>query len=213
MTLLFLRRVVQLPLGLVLYGVGIALMIRAAVGVSPWEVLGQGVALRAGIPFGLAVNIIGALVLLLWIPLRQRPGVGTVLNVVAVGPSAQFALAFIPEQTSLWVQVPLFAAGLLLVAIATGLYIGAGYGPGPRDGLMTGISRRFSWPIWAVRTSIEAFVLGLGWLLGGNVGVGTLAFALLIGPLVGRTLPMLRAPAAPTPPATLPPHAITQEQV
>ena len=204
MSPLFLRRVVQLPVGLVLCGAGIALMIRAAVGVSPWEVLAQGVSQQTGIAFGFVVNIVGALVLLLWIPLRQRPGVGTVLNVMLIGPSAQLGLAIIPEQTELWLQILVYAAGLVLLAIATGLYIGAGFGPGPRDGLMTGVHRRYGWPLWAVRTAIETVVLVIGWLLGGNVGVGTLAFALLIGPLVGRTLPMLRVPTASAPTASAP---------
>lgn len=195
MPLVFVRRVIQLPVGLVLYGIGISMMIRAGVGVSPWEVLGQGLALQTGIVFGWVVNIVGALVLLLWIPLRQKPGVGTVLNVIVIGPSAQLGLTAIPAQSSLVTAIPLFSLGLLLLAVATGLYIGAGFGPGPRDGLMTGIHRRFGWPIWAVRTSIESVVLGIGWLCGGNVGFGTLAFALLIGPLVGRTIPWLRVPA------------------
>ncbi len=192
--MLLTRRIVQLLLGLFLYGVSIAMMIRAGVGVSPWDVLAQGVALQSGIPFGWVTNIIGAVVLLLWIPIRQKPGIGTVLNVLLIGPSAEVGLAAIPQQTELWAQVLLFAAGLALLAIATGLYIGARFGPGPRDGLMTGIHRRWGWRIWIVRTAIEVTVLTIGWLLGGNLGVGTVAFALLIGPMVGVTLPLLRVP-------------------
>lgn len=189
-----LRRIAQLVVGQFLYGMAIAMMVRAGLGVSPWDVLTQGVVVQTGLPFGLITNVIGALVLLLWIPIRQKPGVGTVVNVLLVGPSAEVGLAVIPQQTDLWAQVLLFAGGLGLLAVATGLYIGARFGPGPRDGLMTGIHQRWGWPIWVVRTSIEVVVLGVGWLLGGTVGVGTLAFALLIGPMVGAALPLLRVP-------------------
>lgn len=191
------RRSVQLPLGLFLYGVAIAMMVRAGIGVGPWDVLTQGISAHTGLAFGLVTNIVGALVLLLWIPIRQKPGIGTLLNVLLVGPSAQVALGIIPVQHMLLVQVLLFAAGLALLAIATGLYIGAGFGPGPRDGLMTGIHRRYGVRIWVVRTAIELTVLLIGWLLGGNVGLGTIAFALLVGPLVNLTMPLLRvAPAS-----------------
>jgi uncharacterized membrane protein YczE len=188
----------QLLVGLVFYGLGLALMIRAAIGVAPWDVLSQGVSRVTGLPFGLVTNLIGVVVLLFWIPIRQRPGLGTVLNVLLIGPSAQLGLWLVPELESLWVRIPLFAGGLVLVAIATGLYIGANHGPGPRDGLMTGIHRRSGWPIWLVRTLIEVTVLAIGWVLGGNVGIGTLAFALLIGPMVNVTMPLLavRASAA-----------------
>ena len=190
--LLFARRASQLVVGLFLYGFAIALIVRAAIGVSPWDVLTQGIVAQTGLSFGLVTNIVGGLVLLLWIPIRQRPGFGTVLNVLLVGPSAEFGLWLIPEQTDLAVRVALFAGGLALLAVATGLYIGAGYGPGPRDGLMTGIHKRWGIRIWIVRTAIEVTVLSIGWVLGGNVGIGTLLFALLIGPMVGVTLPLLR---------------------
>ena len=187
--LLLTRRIVQLLLGLFLYGIAIALMVQAGIGLSPWDVLAQGLSIKTGIPFGLITNLVGLVVLAFWIPLRQRPGLGTVLNVLLVGPSAQLGLAIIPKQTELWAQVLLFAAGLLLLAVATGLYIGPKLGPGPRDGLMTGLHARTGRPIWAVRTGIEVTVLVIGWILGGNVGVGTLAFALLVGPLCSLTLP------------------------
>lgn len=196
-------RVIQLLTGLFLYGMGAAVMIRAAIGVAPWDVLSQGIALQTPLSFGVATNVIGALVLLLWWPIRQKPGLGTVLNVLLIGPSAQFGLWLLPEIHGLAWQIPMFVLGLLLVALATGLYIGARFGPGPRDGLMTGLHARTGWPIWAVRSGIEGSVLLIGWWLGGNVGVGTLAFALLIGPLCGVTLPLFGigrpAPAAATP--------------
>ena len=188
------RRLTQLLLGLFLYGIAIALMVRAGIGVSPWDVLTQGLSHQTGLPFGLLTNLIGVVVLLFWIPLRQKPGVGTVLNVLVIGPSAQLGLWLIPQQTVPWVQALVFAGGLILLAIATGLYIGARLGPGPRDGLMTGLVRRTGWRIWIVRTGIEVVVLTIGWLLGGQVGIGTLAFALLIGPMVNITLPLLTVP-------------------
>ena len=193
------RRITQLVVGLFLYGFAIGMMVRAGIGVSPWDVLSQGISLHTGIAFGWVTNIVGALVLLFWIPLRQRPGIGTLLNVLLVGTSAQVGLWTIPAQHQLSLQVLLFAGGLALLAVATGLYIGAGFGPGPRDGLMTGIHARFGWRIWIVRTAIEVIVLVVGWLLGGNVGVGTVAFALLIGPMVNVTMPLLHVPVAARP--------------
>lgn len=205
-SLLLTRRIAQLLVGLFLYGIAIALMVRAAIGVSPWDVLAQGVSYKTGIPFGFVTNLIGLVVLAFWIPLRQRPGVGTVLNVLLVGPSAQLGLWLIPQQTVLWAQVLVFAAGLGLLAVATGLYIGPKFGPGPRDGLMTGMHARTGWPIWIVRTAIEVTVLIIGWFLGGDVGVGTLAFAVLVGPLCGYTLPLfaIRLPPRPAAAAALP---------
>ena len=193
------RRIGQLLVGLFLYGIAIALMVRAGIGVSPWDVLTQGVSKQTGLPFGLVTNLIGVAVLLLWIPIRQRPGVGTVLNVLLIGPSAQLGLWLIPQQTAPVIQGLVFAGGLVLLAIATGLYIGARLGPGPRDGLMTGLHKRTGWKIWIVRTAIEVTVLTIGWLLGGQVGIGTVAFALLIGPMVNVTLPWLRVPTGAAP--------------
>jgi len=188
------RRIVQLLVGLVAYGIAISLMVRGALGVPPWDVLTQGLALQTGLPFGVLTNIIGALVLLLWIPIRQKPGIGTIANVLLIGPSIELGLAILPVPTELWQQVLFFVGGLTLLSVASGLYIGARFGPGPRDGLMTGIHNRWGFKIWWVRSAIEVTVLSVGWLLGGNVGLGTLAFALLVGPMVGLTLPRLRVP-------------------
>lgn len=199
MTFLGAWRGTQLLIGLFLYGFSLAMMIRATLGVSPWDVLGQGASLRTGIPFGVMTIIIGAVVLLLWIPLRQKPGIGTVLNVLLVGPSAEVGLAVLGEPSQLWARILLFSGGLVLLAVASGLYIGARLGPGPRDGLMTGTHARFGLPIWLVRTAIEGTVLLLGWLLGGTVGVGTVAFAVLIGPMVNVALPLFRIPERPRP--------------
>lgn len=194
--LIMARRVAQLACGLFFYGFAIALMIRAEVGVAPWDVLGQGVSLTTGLPFGLVTNIVGLIVLLLWIPIRQKPGIGTVFNVALVGPSAQVGLWMLPEIEGLFLRILVFVAGLLLLGIATGLYLGARFGPGPRDGLMTGIHHRFGGKIWIVRSSIELVALTIGAILGGNLGWGTLAFALLIGPIVHFTIPRLMVPAA-----------------
>jgi uncharacterized membrane protein YczE len=184
------RRLAQLLVGLMLYGIAMAGMMQATIGIEPWDVLAQGITRRTGVPFGLVTNLVGGLVLLLWIPLRQHPGLGTVLNVLLIGPAAQFGLWAIPQPHEMWLRILLFGAGMMLLAVASGLYIGAQYGPGPRDGLMTGLHRRTGWPLWAVRTGIEAVVLLIGWLLGGNVGWGTLAFAMGIGALVHITIPL-----------------------
>jgi uncharacterized membrane protein YczE len=184
------RRFVQLFTGLFLYGIGIALIVRGELGVAPWDVLTQGIAKQTGWTFGIITIVTSAVVLLLWIPIRQKPGFGTVMNALLVGPFADIGLWVIPPGLDLWVRVLLLPAGIVVLAIATGLYIGAHFGPGPRDGLMTGLHRVTGWKIWIVRTGIEVIVLAAGWLLGGNVGIGTLAFALLIGPLCGYTIPL-----------------------
>ena len=181
-------RILQLVVGLVLYGIADALIIRAAIGVAPWTVFAQGLSNVTGLGIGLLTNIVGLCVLAFWIPLRQRPGLGTVLNVLLIGPSIELGLWLLPTVSELWQQALLFTAGLLLLAFASGIYIGARMGPGPRDGLMTGIHSRLGWPIWRGRALVEGSVLVVGWLLGGNVGVGTVLFAVLIGPLCGVTL-------------------------
>ena len=195
---LFARRFAQLLLGLFLYGIGISLMVRAGLGIAPWDVLTQGLSEQTGWSFGALTNAIGLAVLLLWIPIRQKPGLGTVLNVLLIGPSAQFGLWLFPEFQGLWQQVPAFVGGLLILALATGMYIGANFGPGPRDGLMTGLHRRTGWPIGLVRTLIETSVLLAGWSMGGNAGWGTLVFALSIGPMCAVTMRWFAArPRAP----------------
>ena len=188
------RRFFQLFAGLVLYGLSTALIVRADLGLDPWDVLNQGVFERfagpAGISFGLVVNLIGMAVLLLWIPLRQRPGIGTVANVLIIGTVANFGLDWIPADLGLPVRAGLLIGGIVLNGVASGAYIGAGLGPGPRDGLMTGIVARTGWPVKWVRTSIELAVIAVGWLLGGSVGLGTVLYAVTIGPLVHVFLPL-----------------------
>ncbi|ALO67005.1 hypothetical protein AS189_11515 [Arthrobacter alpinus] len=174
-------RLVRLFVGLVLYGFAIALMIRGNIGASPWDVFAQGFSRTVGISFGLCTIIISGVVLLFWIPLKQRPGVGTIANAILVGVFADVGLTLIPQAEHLALQVLSFAAGLFVLAFATALYIGAGLGPGPRDGLMTGLVRVTGRPVWLIRTGIELSVVVVGFLLGGVVGAGTAAFALGVG--------------------------------
>lgn len=177
------RRLTQLLVGLFLYGLGIAFIVRGEIGAAPWDVLSQGIARHVPLTFGVITILVSIVVLVLWLPLKQRYGIGTVLNALLVGPSADVGLWLIPAGQELWLRVLFFLIGLLVLSAATGLYIGAHFGPGPRDGLMTGLHARTGVAIWIVRTSIEVTVVVIGWLLGGNVGIGTLAFALLVGPL------------------------------
>jgi uncharacterized membrane protein YczE len=188
------RRLAQLYGGLVLYGVSMAFQIRAGLGLDPWDVLHQGLATHTGLSFGTITMLVGAAVLLAWIPLRQRPGLGTVSNVIVIGLSVDGALAVLPAAHRWWAQVGLLASAIVLNGVAGGCYIGARFGPGPRDGLMTGLVRRTRRSVRLVRTSIEVTVLATGWLLGGSVGVGTVAYALSIGPLVHLFLPLLTVP-------------------
>lgn len=196
-----LRRIVQLQLGLVLYGASLACMVRAELGLDPWDVLHQGLAKRVGLSFGTVVILVGALVLVLWIPLRQRPGIGTVSNVLVIGLAADATLAVLTAPDPSVARWGLLALGVLANAVATAAYIGAGLGPGPRDGLMTGWVARTGANVRRTRTVIEITVLAAGWLLGGTVGVGTVLYALSIGPLVHALLPRLAIRSAPPRPA------------
>ena len=183
------RRLIQLFTGLVLYGVSDSMLLLAGLGVDPWDVLHQGLARRTGVPIGTWAIIVGAVVLLLWIPLRQRPGLGTLCNVVLVGAVIDGVLAAVTPPHSLAVRAAVMVSGVALNGVATGLYIGAGLGPGPRDGLMTGYAAR-GHSLRLVRTCIEVTVLLVGWLLGGTVGVGTLVYAACIGPLAHVFVPL-----------------------
>ncbi|MDQ4501047.1 hypothetical protein [Sinomonas sp. ASV322] len=197
-----LLRLLRLYVGLFAYGIAIALILRAGLGGSPWDVLGQGVAKTFGLSFGTATIAISVAVLVLWIPLRQRPGWGTVSNAALIGVFADLGLAWVPPASSVPVWAPVaqaafLTAGLVLLAFASVLYIGAGLGPGARDGLMTGLVARTGWPVWAVRSAIEVSVTVAGWLLGGTLGVGTAIFAFTIGPLIQLALRLLRAELEP----------------
>ena len=193
------RRLTQLLVGLTIYGTSMAMQLRATLGVAPWDVFHQGLSRHLPLSFGLVTALTGAVVLLLWLPLRQRPGLGTVANVVVIAVSVDAALALISVPSSLPARVALLAGGILLNGIASAAYVGARLGPGPRDGLMTGLAARTGWSIRLVRTGIELTVLAVGWLLGGTVGLGTVAYALAIGPLTQAFLPWftVRAPLMP----------------
>ena len=186
------RRAGQLLVGLVLYAASIAMLVHADLGSMPWDVLTQGIVLHTGLSFGLVTLLTGLVVLACWIPLRQRPGVGTVANVAVISLLVDpfFALLdHLPDPLPLGARIGLVAAGILLNGLATGLYVGARLGPGPRDGLMTGLVARTGWSVRLVRTAIEATVITAGWILGGTFGVATIAYALAIGPLVHIFLP------------------------
>ena len=176
------RRAPRLLLGIPILGLGIALTLEARLGVSPYDVLHQGVSEQTGLTFGTVVIAVGLAILLIWIPLRQRPGIGTVVNTLTVGLVIDLALYVLPEPELLAARIALLLVGVVVAALGMGLYIGAGLGPGPRDGLMTGIAAK-GFPLWAVRTVLEVAALVAGWALGGNVGIGTVVFAFSIGPL------------------------------
>jgi uncharacterized membrane protein YczE len=206
------RRLTQLYAGLLLYGFSMALIVRSTLGNMPWDVLHQGLADRLDRSIGTVAIAVGALVLLGWIPLRQRPGLGTVSNVVVLGLAMDATLAVVSAPSSLPLRIGFLVAGILLNAVATAAYIGVHLGPGPRDGLMTGLVRRTGRSVRLVRTTIEVAVVAGGWLLGGTLGPGTLLYAVAIGPLAQFLLPRLSvgqdhpvsSAGLPTPPAAAP---------
>ncbi|MGH2734437.1 MAG: YczE/YyaS/YitT family protein [Actinomycetota bacterium] len=181
-------RLVRLFVGLIGFGASLAFMVRARLGLGPWDVLHQGIARQTGLRIGWVVIGVSVLVLVLWLPLRQRPGFGTLANALMVGLSLDLTLALLPAPGPLGLRVTWLAVGIIANGAATGLYIGSALGPGPRDGLMTGLARR-GYSIRSARTAIELSALGIGWALGGAVGVGTVAYALAIGPLAQYFIP------------------------
>ncbi|MFD2397572.1 YitT family protein [Prauserella oleivorans] len=183
------RRLTQLVAGLLLFGTSMAMMSRSRLGLNPWDVLHEGLMEKTGLTFGSVTVVTAVLVLLAWIPLRQRPGIGTAANVVLIAVSVDLVRLVLPDQHVLAWQIALLLGGIVLNGLATALYVGARFGPGPRDGLMTGLSARTGRSVRLVRTLIEVCVLAAGWLLGGTVGVGTVLFALAIGPLTQLFLP------------------------
>ncbi|WP_406205008.1 hypothetical protein OH807_29910 [Kitasatospora sp. NBC_01560] len=190
------RRLPQLAVGLALYGASMGLMLRAGLGLDPWDVFHQGLQRTVGLSVGAWVTICGALVLLFWIPLRQRPGLGTIANVLMIGAAMDVTLRVVGTPGPLPARIALMVGSVLLNGLATGLYIGARFGPGPRDGLMTGLHRRTGRSLRLIRTGIELTVLAAGVLLGGTAGVGTVAYALAIGPLAQLFLPWCTVPTA-----------------
>ncbi|GAA1304264.1 membrane protein [Planotetraspora silvatica] len=184
-------RLVRLYGGLVVYGAGIGLLVQSGLGLDPWEVFHQGLSFRTGWSMGFCINLVGALVLLLWIPLRQRPGLGTISNVLIVGSCADLVMWRVAPPSHLVAEWAFLLGGIVLVAAAGGLYINAGFGPGPRDGLMTGLAR-LGLSVRVGRTLVELTVLAAGWILGGTVGIGTIVFAVTIGPLTQVFMKMWR---------------------
>ena len=182
-------RLTQLLLGLVLYGITLALMIRAGLGNAPWDVLHQGLARHLPLSIGEVLIVVSLIVLLLWVPIREVPGLGTICNAFLIGIAADATLSVVSEPRQLWLRIAMMVVGLVGNAVATAYYIGAQLGPGPRDGLMTGLHRRTGLPIGRVRTALEVSVVIVGWLLGGTLGIGTVLYAFGIGPLVQRLLP------------------------
>lgn len=182
-------RLTQFFFGLVLCGIASAMLIRSGLGLGPWDVFHQGAAERTGLSFGTILIVTGLVVLLLWIPLRQRPGWGTLLNQVIVGLTADLVLKLLAPAETLGFSAGLLVAAILLQGLGGAIYIGAGLGPGPRDGLMTGLVDRTGWTIRSVRTGIELSALSIGWLLGGTIGIGTLLYAISIGPVIHVALP------------------------
>lgn len=194
------RRLPRCVGGLACFGFGIACIVRARLGLAPWDVFHQGLSDLTGLSLGLMIEGMGLLILLLWIPLRQRPGLGTILNAIQIGLVADLGTALLPQTTSIVARWAYLAAGLVIIGIGSGLYIGAGLGTGPRDGLMVGLNRRFGWSIRLARTTVELLALGAGIALGGPVGLGTIVLAFGIGPIAHFTIPRLSLP--PIDPAT-----------
>ena len=187
-------RLLILVFGLFVYGLGVAMTVQASLGIAPWDVLAQGISVQTGLSFGVSTVAVSALVLLAWIPLRVKPGVGTLANAILIGLFADFWLILLPEYSIYWQQLVMFIIGVVIVAIATGLYISSQLGSGPRDGLMQGTANALDRPFWLVRTVYEGTVLTIGWLMGGQVREGTLIFALSIGYLVQLSLKFFRIP-------------------
>ncbi len=182
------ERLAQLLAGLVLFGASLALLVRSQLGLDPWDVFHQGLSVTSGLPIGVCTILSGAIVLVLWFPLHQRPGPGTVANVILVGLSLDFVLLLLPVPNGLPMRWALLLTGIALNGVATGVYIGAGLGPGPRDGLMVGLAKRGQ-SLRVMRTMIEVTVLVAGFMLGGTVGIGTLLYAVTIGPIAHVTIP------------------------
>jgi uncharacterized membrane protein YczE len=188
----FLKRFLTLNLGLFVYGIGIAMMVHASIGLAPWDVLAQGISIQTGLSFGQSTIAVSIFVLLSWIPLKVRPGIGSVLNGLLLGVYADLALPFMPSLDSYLLKLVWFLIGLIVISFATGLYISSNMGKGPRDGLNTGIATHFKLPFWQARSIVEVLVVLVGFLLGGQVREGTLIFAIAIGYLNQMALRLFR---------------------
>ena len=187
-------RLLILIFGLFVYGLGVAMTVHASLGIAPWDVFAQGISIQTGLSFGVSTVVVSALVLLAWIPLKVKPGIGTIANAILIGLFADFWLLILPDTSIYWQQLLIFLVGVVVVAIATGLYISSALGSGPRDGLMQGTANALDRPFWMVRTGYEGTVLTLGALMGGQVREGTLIFALSIGYLVQLSMKFFKIP-------------------
>ena len=187
-------RLLILIFGLFVYGLGVAMTVHASLGIAPWDVFAQGISIQTGLSFGVSTVVVSALVLLAWIPLKVKPGIGTIANAILIGLFADFWLLILPDTSIYWQRLLIFLVGVVIVAIATGLYISSALGSGPRDGLMQGTANALDKPFWMVRTGYESTVLTLGALMGGQVREGTLIFALSIGYLVQLSMKFFKIP-------------------
>jgi uncharacterized membrane protein YczE len=187
-------RLLILIFGLFVYGLGVAMTVHASLGIAPWDVFAQGISIQTGLSFGVSTVVVSALVLMAWIPLKVKPGIGTIANAILIGLFADFWLLVLPDTTIYWQRLLIFLVGVVVVAIATGLYISSALGSGPRDGLMQGTANALDKPFWMVRTGYEGTVLTLGALMGGQVREGTLIFALSIGYLVQLSMKFFKIP-------------------
>jgi len=190
----FWPRFIKLNVGLFIYGLGIALLVHASIGIPPWDVFAQGLSVQTHISFGMATVLVSAIVLICWLPLKQKYGLGTFMNGVLIGVCCDIWTPWLPATTSYWEQLFSFILGMLIVATATGMYISSHFGKGPRDGIMVGTAEKFGFPLWMVRTGFEVTVLVIGWLLGGQVREGTLIFAVCIGVLMQFSLKLFGVP-------------------
>lgn len=187
-------RLLTLFVGLFIYGLGVALTVQASLGIAPWDVFAQGISIQSGLSFGVSTVVVSAIVLVAWIPLRVKPGIGTISNAIFIGLFADFWLLLLPDTRIYWQQMLMFLIGIIIIAIATGLYISSRLGSGPRDGLMQGTANALDKPFWLIRTGFEGTVLTIGWLMGGQVREGTLIFAISIGYLVQLSMKFFKIP-------------------
>jgi uncharacterized membrane protein YczE len=188
MNLDMIRRLLRLNIGLTIYGLAVSMVVNAKVGIPPWDVFAQGISIQLNTSYGVASIIVSVIVLVFWIPLKVKPGIGSIMNAILIGLWADFWSQYLPKIDFYWGNLAMFLLGTCTVAFATGLYITSNLGSGPRDGLILGLTKRLGWKVWQVRTSIEVLVLSIGWLMGGQVREGTLIFALTIGYLMQISL-------------------------
>jgi uncharacterized membrane protein YczE len=197
MNLAMIRRLLRLNIGLLIYGLAVSMVVNAKVGIPPWDVFAQGISIQLNTSYGVASIIVSVIVLIFWIPLKVKPGIGSIMNAILIGLWADFWTQYLPKMDFYWGNLIMFVLGTCTVAFATGLYITSNLGSGPRDGLILGLTKRLGWKVWQVRTFIEVVVLGVGWVMGGQVREGTLIFALTIGYLMQISLKFFRyKPAA-----------------